>query len=265
MGSAEPPLRLAQARPEQGLPGTAAPQRAPNDPGQYDDLAGEWWKPRGVFAMLHWIAEARARLVPPASRDGAVLLDLACGAGLLSPHLAGKRYTHVGVDLSPTALPQAAARGVRAVRGDVLALPFRDGCADVVSAGEILEHVPDLPAAIAEACRVLRPGGLLVLDTIAATVPGRFITVTLAERIPGLAPKGIHDPALFVDRRQLMAECARHGVRLRLRGLRPSARDLVRWLAGRSQRVRMVPTFSTSVLFQGHGVKAAGPASTAGT
>jgi len=208
--------------------------------------------------MLHWIAEARARLIPPAAREGAILLDLACGAGLLAPHVAGKGYIHVGVDLSTTALPQAAAKGVLPVRGDVLALPFADGCADVVSAGEILEHVPDLPGAVAEACRVLRPGGLLVIDTIAATAVGRFISVTLAEAIPGLAPKGIHDPALFVDRKQLVAECASHGVPIRLRGLRPSARGVLAWRFGRAERVRMVPTFSTSVLFQGRGVKAGG-------
>ncbi len=96
-----------------------------------------------------------------------------------------------------------------AIRGDVLTLPLADGCADVVSAGEILEHVPDLPRAVAEACRVLRPGGLLVLDTIARTAIARFVAVTVAESIPGLAPKGIHDPALFVDRARLVAECRR--------------------------------------------------------
>jgi 2-polyprenyl-6-hydroxyphenyl methylase/3-demethylubiquinone-9 3-methyltransferase len=205
--------------------------------------------------MLHWIAAARARLIPPAPRPGALLIDLACGAGLLAPHVAGLGYRHIGVDLSPTALPQAAEHGVTPIRGDVLALPLADGCADVVSAGEILEHVPDLPGAIAEACRVLRPGGRLVLDTIAATAIGRFVSVTVAEAIPGLAPKGIHDPALFVDRDQLVAECARHGVPLTLNGLRPSAPGLLAWGLRRTDRVRMVPTRSTAVLFQGTGVK----------
>jgi 2-polyprenyl-6-hydroxyphenyl methylase/3-demethylubiquinone-9 3-methyltransferase len=229
--------------------------RPRNDPGQYDDLVGEWWRPRGQFAMLHWIAEARSRLIPPASRLGAVLLDLGCGAGLLAPHVAGKGYRHVGVDLSESALPLAAAHGVAAVRADVLALPFPDACADVVSAGEILEHVPDVRGALAEACRVLRPGGRLVLDTIAATALARFVAVTVAESVPGLAPRGIHDPALFVDRRLLRDECARHGVPVRLRGLRPSVAGLLAWGARRTDRVRMVPTFSSAVLFQGYGIK----------
>jgi 2-polyprenyl-6-hydroxyphenyl methylase/3-demethylubiquinone-9 3-methyltransferase len=158
------------------------------------------------------------------------------------------------VDLSPTALPQAAAHGVAAVRGDVLHVPLADGVADVVCAGEILEHVPDLPRAVAEACRILRPGGVLVLDTIARTRLADVLAVRIGERLRQ-APRGIHDPALFVDRAELVAEAARHGVPLRLRGLRPSAGAVLAWSAGRASRTGMVPTRSTAVLFQGYGVK----------
>ncbi len=236
----------------------SAAVRPRNDPAQYDDLAAEWWRPGGAFEALHWIAEARARLIPPASRPGAILLDVACGAGLLAPHVADRGYRHIGVDLSSTALPQAAAHGVTPVRGNVATLPFADGIADVVSAGEILEHVTDLPGVVAEICRVLRPGGRLVIDTIADTRIGAFVTVTIGERVPGGAPKGIHDPALFVNRKQLVAEAARHGVPLRLRGLRPSFAGMVAWALRRADKVRMVPTRSTAVLFQGYGIKEAG-------
>jgi 2-polyprenyl-6-hydroxyphenyl methylase/3-demethylubiquinone-9 3-methyltransferase len=231
--------------------------RPRNDPGQYDDLADQWWDPGGAFAALHWLADARARLVPPASRPGAVLVDLGCGAGLLAPHLAGKGYRHIGVDLSPTALPQAAAHGVEAVRGDVLRVPLADEIADVVCAGEILEHVTDLPRAVAEAARILRPGGVLVLDTVAATRLADLLAVRLAERLREV-PRGIHDPALFVDRAELVREAARHGIRLRLRGLRPSLRSVLAWQTGRRSDARMVPTRSTAVLFQGRGVKELG-------
>jgi 2-polyprenyl-6-hydroxyphenyl methylase / 3-demethylubiquinone-9 3-methyltransferase len=229
--------------------------RPRNDPGQYDDLSGEWWRPGGAFTMLHWIARARAALVPPASRDGAVLVDLGCGAGLLAPHLAGKGYRHVGVDLVASALAQAAARGVVAVQGDATALPLPDGCADVVSAGELLEHVTDLPAAVREACRVLRPGGLLVADTINATALARLLVVTVAERVPGGAPPGIHDPALFVPPARLVAECARHGVAVRVRGVRPALWSMARWVATRRGEVPIVPTWSTAVLYQAWGTR----------
>lgn len=226
-----------------------------NDPAQYELLADEWWRPRGVFAMLHWLAAARGELVPPAARPGAVLVDLGCGGGLLAPHVAGKGYRHVGVDLSAAGLRQAREHGVHPVRGDVHAVPLSDGCADVVAAGEILEHVDDLAAAVAQACRLLRPGGLLVIDTLAATALCRLLAITLAERIPRMAPRGIHDPALLVNRAALRAECARHGVRLALRGIRPSLTGLASWAAGRASSVRMVEVPTTAVLFQACGRK----------
>jgi 2-polyprenyl-6-hydroxyphenyl methylase/3-demethylubiquinone-9 3-methyltransferase len=230
---------------------------ARNDVRQYDDLAAEWWRPNGAFAMLHWIARARAALVPPAARPGAVLVDFGCGAGLLAPHVLPLGYRVVGLDLVAGSLAQAADHGVVPIRGDVHAVPLRDGCADVVSAGEILEHVAYPSTVIAEACRVLRPGGLLVLDTINATALGRFVTVTVGERIPGGAPKGIHDPRLFVPPDVLRTTCARWGVDLRIRGIRPAAGQLLRWLVRREGEVAIVPTRSTAVLYQGWGVKQA--------
>jgi 2-polyprenyl-6-hydroxyphenyl methylase / 3-demethylubiquinone-9 3-methyltransferase len=234
----------------------------PNDPRQYHQLAGEWWRPGGAFAVLHWLAEARARLVPPAGPDGTgILVDVGCGAGLLAPHLAGKGYRHVGVDLVRSALEQAAAHGATPVNGDAARLPLRDGCADVVVAGELLEHVPDLAGTVAEVCRVLKPGGLLILDTLNATAISRLVVVHLGERMPRV-PRGIHDPHLFVDPDVLTRLCAHHGVELRVRGMRPSVPALLRWLAGANghrdgARRRVVRTGSTAVLYQGRGVKSA--------
>jgi 2-polyprenyl-6-hydroxyphenyl methylase/3-demethylubiquinone-9 3-methyltransferase len=236
---------------------STAPVRPRNDPRQYDDLADEWWGSHGAFAMLHWLAASRAALVPPAHRLGAVLVDVGCGAGLLAPHVAGRGYAHVGVDITRSALAQAADHGVRTATADAAALPLADGCADVVCAGEILEHVVDPASVAAEACRVLRPGGLLVIDTIAATRLASLLAVTVAERLPGGAPPRLHDPALFVDRDALVAACARNGVDLELRGIRPSMVDLVAWRLHRRADARMVPTRWTAVLFQAVGTKSA--------
>jgi len=234
----------------------ATPGAVLNDPAQYDDLSGDWWDLRGRFAMLHWIAAARARLVPAATREGSVLVDIACGGGLLAPHVAHLGHRHVGVDLSRTAVRVARRHGVQVVRGDAQRLPLPDAVADVVVAGEVLEHVPDLPAAVREACRVLRPGGTLVLDTIADTRWARFSAITAAERLPAGPPRHLHDPALFVDRAELVRLAAAGGVRLTLSGLRPSAVDYLVWLTGRRPDVRMLPTRSTAGLFQARGVKA---------
>lgn len=227
-----------------------------NDPRQYDELAAEWWRPGGGFELLHWLAAARASLIPPAVRPGAVLVDAGCGGGLLAPHLAGKGYRHVGVDLRESGLRAAAEHGVRPVNGDVTALPLATGSADVVAAGEILEHVTDLPGTVAELARVLKPGGLLVVDTVNDNPLSRFVTVTLGELV-GLAPKNLHDPALFVRPQRLIDECARHGVRLRVRGARPTVGGLIRWGLLRRERTggRIVPTGLTAVLYQGTGRK----------
>jgi 2-polyprenyl-6-hydroxyphenyl methylase / 3-demethylubiquinone-9 3-methyltransferase len=226
-----------------------------NDPAQYDGLADEWWRPQGGFAMLHWFAASRAEHIPQAPPDGGVLVDLACGGGLMAPHAARLGYRHVGIDLGLPGLDLGRAHGMLPVRGSVLAVPLVDGCADVVVAGEILEHVDDDVAVLAECARLLRPGGTLVIDAIAATWLARVIAVRLAERIPGGPPPGIHDPALFVDRARLRAAADELGLDLRLVGLRPSLRDVVAWRLGRRAGVRMKPVGTTAVIFAGYGRK----------
>ncbi len=245
---------------QDGAPGTPAPPDGPtlprNDLAHYDLLADQWWRPRGAFAMLHWIAAARARLIPPAPAPGAILLDVGCGGGLLAPHVARLGYRHVGVDLTPSALAVARGHGLAAaVRADATALPLATGSAAAVVAGELLEHVTDPAAVVAECCRVLAPGGTVVVDTLADTRLARLLTVTVAERIPGGAPPGLHDPALFIDRAQLAAAARRGGVELTLSGLRPRWTDAVGWVRGRRDDVRLVPLASTAVLFQAHGRK----------
>jgi 2-polyprenyl-6-hydroxyphenyl methylase / 3-demethylubiquinone-9 3-methyltransferase len=228
-------------------------RRPPNDPGQYDDLVHEWWREEGAFAGLHWVAEARGAVVPPPRRPDALLLDVACGGGLLAPHVRG--YTHVGLDLVASALAVSRARGITPVQGDAAALPFPDGAFDVVVAGEILEHVADTAGVVAELCRVLAPGGTVVIDTIADTWWARFSLVTVGERLPGGPPPGCHDPALFFDPRDLQRVFGAHGVRLAVRGLQWEPLRYLRFVLTRRGRVPMRPTRSLAAVYQGRGTK----------
>jgi 2-polyprenyl-6-hydroxyphenyl methylase / 3-demethylubiquinone-9 3-methyltransferase len=233
----------------------SADLRPRNDPRQYDDLADHWWRTDGAFAALHWLAEARSRHIPPAPRPGALLVDVACGGGLMHgriPH----GYHHLGIDLVASALRTARTHGLsRVAQGDITRLPLPDGCADVVLAGEILEHVTDLPAAVAETARVLAPGGTVVIDTINATRWARFSLVTVGERLPGGPPRNCHDPELFVPPRRLQALYARHGIDLGFTGLRFSVPGYAAFLAGRRRRVRMLPTRSLAAVYQAVGRK----------
>ncbi|MCK9874600.1 methyltransferase domain-containing protein [Frankia sp. Ag45/Mut15] len=235
------------------------PRRPRNDPAQYDDLADEWWRPHGRLAALRWLAQARGRLIPDPPHPGAALLDLACGAGLLSVALTGRLagWRHVGVDLSAPALRQAAGHGVTAIRADVHRLPFPDGQFSCVVAGELFEHLVDLDGACAAIGRVLAPGGTLVIDTLANTLFCRLALVRIAEHLPGGPPPRVHDPKLLVAPDRLARALERAGIEMTLvGGLRPSLVDYARWLARRADSVRMLPTGSTAGVYQALGVRA---------
>ena len=99
----------------------------------------------------------------------AIILDLGCGDGaaltVAARHNPGHRFA--GIDWSSDALRQARAHGLPVLRADVTArgLPVADGAADVVIMSEVIEHLVDPDGAVAEARRVLRPGGSLLLST----------------------------------------------------------------------------------------------------
>jgi SAM-dependent methyltransferase len=97
------------------------------------------------------------------------VLDVGCGTGGLLHHLLDRRGRAFGLDLSQVALQFARQRGLeQLIQGSATALPFAGESFDVVTALDLLYHrwVEDDEAALAECCRVLRPGGwLLVTDS----------------------------------------------------------------------------------------------------
>jgi len=236
--------------------------RRRSDPVQYDILADEWWAPRGSFITLHWLAAARANFIPPAPRQGAILVDVACGGGLLHPHIEDRGYVHVGVDLSHPTLRVARDHGVDVVlRGDMHHIPLADEVADVVHSGYSLEHVIDPEPVLAEFCRILRPGGVLVLDTLANTWLARVLVISIGEALPlpGMAERGIHDHRLFVDRDKLIRDVERFGVELEpLQGEWPNLFDIARWMLHLRKDVRVRIGGGTSVAFLAVGRKVDG-------
>lgn len=98
----------------------------------------------------------------------AMLLDVGCKDGQHSLELAAAIGTPrvVGLDYNDEALRLAHGRGVQALRADASRdWPLASECADVVTAMDVLEHLVDPAKAIAEAFRVLKPAGYLVVAT----------------------------------------------------------------------------------------------------
>lgn len=94
---------------------------------------------------------------------GTTALDLCCGHGNVTAGLVKAGAQVTGVDFSPAMLEMArsAVPSAQFVEGDAMALEFEDASFDAVTIGFGIPHVPDPPKVVAEARRVLRPGGRL--------------------------------------------------------------------------------------------------------
>jgi 2-polyprenyl-6-hydroxyphenyl methylase/3-demethylubiquinone-9 3-methyltransferase len=161
----------------------------------YEAIDELWWDPIGPAAILHAINRPRVDFYLRQLGDlhGRLVLDAGCGGGLVARELAAAGATVVGLDRS-----LGTMGAFRPTQGRLERLPFADGAFDVVVAADVLEHVPDLPAAVAELARVLAPGGRLVFDTINRTPWSWFTAVFGLERWLRVVPRGTHDWRLFI-------------------------------------------------------------------
>ena len=120
----------------------------------------------------HWWYRALLRLIRrsldhelPGWRAVSIL-DAGCGTGAVLAALGNQR-AHLGVDLSAEAIAFCRQRGIHNLaQGDISNLPFGDGSFDVVICSSVLYHrwVADVGLALRELRRVLRPGGLLIVN-----------------------------------------------------------------------------------------------------
>jgi ubiquinone/menaquinone biosynthesis C-methylase UbiE len=133
-----------------------------------------------VHSSFHASGPDLKRLVAEAAFSGRErVLDLGCGAGHTSLACASHAASVVGVDVTPQMV--AAASGLARERGvgnvefrvaDVQVLPFDDESFDVVTSRVSAHHYADAPKAVAEAFRVLKPGGcFLVSDSVSPEEP----------------------------------------------------------------------------------------------
>jgi len=180
----------------------------------FSRLARDWWNPKGKMASLHEVNPVRLQFVreaidahwqgacaKPRPLAGKAALDIGCGAGLLCEPLARLGAEVTGVDASAENVGVAAAHAeamgldIRYMAGEVSGLDI--GTFDCVTCVEVIEHVADKRAFIADVAARLAPGGLLVMSTPNRTAASRLLLVGAAEAV-GYVPRGTHDWSEFI-------------------------------------------------------------------
>ena len=232
-----------------------------NDLTIYDKVADRWWSNdiRWVRTLKNLVPGRLARFDRQIDWQGKAVLDLGCAGGFMAEAMAQCGAQVTGIDPAADAIDAARAHaragGLR-IGYDVgfgEALPYDNASFDAVVCVDVLEHVGDLHKVMAEVARTLRPGGMFLFDTINRNPLARLATITIAEDVLRLLPRGTHDPAMFIKPRELRA--AMQGA-----GLVPGA---VTGLGPRGINRRFDLTFGplplTSILYMGTACKPAIP------
>jgi SAM-dependent methyltransferase len=146
-----------------------------------------WWYVGVRREVEAWLDRLRGKRSKPLR-----ILDAGSGTGGLLANLRSDSWK-IGIEISPDAVRLARTRGTRLVRGSVSALPFADASFDAVVSIDVLCHSGvEERQAVAEAARVLRPGGMLLVQVPAFD----FL-------------RGGHDAAVWTKRRYRRGEIAR--------------------------------------------------------
>jgi 2-polyprenyl-6-hydroxyphenyl methylase/3-demethylubiquinone-9 3-methyltransferase len=191
--------------------GSAAASVDTEEIARFSAMAAKWWDERGPMRPLHrlnplrlaWMKEAIAGHFgrdpgPVDALRGLGILDIGCGAGLVSEPLARMGAAVVGIDAAPRLIEAAKLHAARSG----LAIDYRNTTAeeiaasgerfDVVLALEVVEHVNDVPAFVATCAAAMKPGGLMIASTINRTAKAFVLAIVGAEYVLRWLPRGTH-------------------------------------------------------------------------
>ena len=199
----------------------------PTEVSHFDKLASTWWDPHGSSRLLHQMnplrhqfislcLESQSETSPPSKLR---FLDIGCGGGIFAESAARLSQAEKVIGIDPSseiiAVAQEHARrdpllwesGRLEYRNESIeSLPVpqkQDDMFDVVSLFEVIEHISQ-PAPFLRSCLpFVKPGGWLVLSTIARTWTSWLTTKLVAEDFIGLVPKGTHDWDKYINEHEL--------------------------------------------------------------
>ena len=184
---------------------------------RFSRLAADWWDPRGPMAALHKfnpvrVGYIRDQAAAQFNRDakklgclkGLRILDIGCGAGILSEPLARLGAEMVGADPAEENIEAARAHAedggltidYRATTAEDLAAAGEQF--DIVLAMEVVEHVTNVPAFVATCASMVKPGGLMIAATLNRTLKSFALAIVGAEYVLRWVPRGTHQWDKFV-------------------------------------------------------------------
>lgn len=168
---------------------------------KFSALAKDWWDRHGKLKTLHDINPARLDYIKQfCDLKNKKVLDLGCGAGILSESLAKEAATVTGIDIAEQAIEVAREHSsLSQLNIDYQVASIEEFTElnnqqyDIITCLEMLEHVPEPQAVIAHANKVLKPGGWLFLSTINRNLKAYLFAILAAEYILRIIPQSTHE------------------------------------------------------------------------
>jgi 2-polyprenyl-6-hydroxyphenyl methylase/3-demethylubiquinone-9 3-methyltransferase len=194
----------------------AAANVSPEEIARFGKLAARWWDPDGESRPLHDLNPVRAAYV--ANRVDlrqAKVADVGCGGGLLSESLARAGAHVTGIDLGDKVIEIARLHLYESqLEKPDLRVDYRvQSSADLATAEpesfdavccmELIEHVPDPAALVADLAGMVKPGGVVVMSTLNRTPVAFGAAILGAEYIMRMLPRGTHHYAQFLKPSEL--------------------------------------------------------------